>query len=252
MFTDKFKVLIVDDELEARRLLRSILEEIPNVAIVAEADNAESALFELVRHYPNLIFLDMNMPGETGMELIDLINARHIDVPVAIVSGHEKFALQALRNGVYDFILKPVARDELRKIVEKHRRLKRRDLPSRLMELLQSIQEDRKIKINSKYRHILLQPAQIVYCKSDNGYTDIYMSNGKTETVSSSLTQIISRIDSANFHKLGRSLIINLDFLRAVDKTANVCTFKKESNEWQIQTSRKAIKKLLKSISNYA
>jgi YesN/AraC family two-component response regulator len=98
-----FNVLIVDDEPEARFLLSSLLSEIKNVRI-GEADNAEKALYYLVEHYPNLVFLDINLPDKSGIELVKLLRKRNVDVPVVFVSANKEFALEAIRNEVYDFI----------------------------------------------------------------------------------------------------------------------------------------------------
>jgi YesN/AraC family two-component response regulator len=108
MDRNEFSVLIVDDEPEARSLLKSLLSEIKNVRVIGEADTAEKALYYLVEHYPQLVFLDLSMPGKSGIEFIQLLQNRNVDVSIVVVSAYKKYAVEALRNGVYDFILKPV------------------------------------------------------------------------------------------------------------------------------------------------
>lgn len=247
-----FKVLIVDDEPEARSLLRSLLSEIKNVLVVGEAENSEHALYLLVEHYPNLILMDINMPGKTGMELVQLIKNRNVDVPVVFISAYKEYAIDAIRNGVYDFLLKPVSKIDLQKLIEKHKRLNKKDLPVRLMEVLDAIKEETKIKINSKYSDILLDPAKIIYCSRDDNNTNIFLRNGKKEVANTSLTKIINQISQSDFYMLGRSMLINLNYLRSIDKTEDTCTFQYNGNTWKVQASHKWITSLLKERYNNA
>lgn len=247
-----FKVLIVDDEQEARKLLRALLSSINSVRVVGEAENAEQALYQLVDHYPNLIFMDINMPGKSGMELVQLIRKRNIDIPVVFISAYEEYAINSIRNGVFDFLLKPVDRTDLGKIISKYRRLNKKDLASKLSEMLNSIKEETKIRINSRNSYILINPNEIVYCASEDRYTSIYLTNGKTEISTAPLTQIEAKVGAYNFFRLNRSLLINQDYIRTINKTANKCLLKYNGYEWIIEVSRNSINSLLAKSFNYA
>ncbi len=248
----KFKILIVDDEAIARLLLKSLLSEIPNVEVVGEASQAEEALYFMVEYYPDLVFMDINMPGKTGMELIHLIKKRNVDVPVVFVSAFKEYAVQAIRNGVYDYLLKPVGRAELMDIVEKYRRKNDRDWPRRLEEMLDKLKEETKIRINSRHSYILINSNEIVFCQTEDGYTVLYLTSGKEEVASGSLSQIEEMVANQNFYRLGRSVLINQDYIRSIDKTLDKCIMQSNSHIWQIKASHKAITELLSTSFNYA
>ncbi len=252
MIGNNFKVLIVDDEPEARTLLRSLLSEIKNVSVVGEAGNSESALYLLVEHYPDLIFMDINMPGKSGMDLVNLIKNRNVDIPVVFISAHKEYAISAIRNQVYDFLLKPVSKDDLKNIIEKHQRLVKKDLPARLMEVLNSIKEETKIRINSKNGYVLINPAEIVYCSFEKGSVKIYLNDGKIENVNTTLNSIIKKINLPDFHLLGRQALLNYKYIRNIDKQSDTCTLKFKQNIWNVPGSHKSIIKLLKEIYSYA
>ncbi|MCF6333880.1 MAG: LytTR family DNA-binding domain-containing protein [Draconibacterium sp.] len=252
MDENNFKVLIVDDEPEARYLLRSLLSSIGNVKVVGEADNAENALYQLVEHYPNLIFMDINMPGKSGMELVKLIRKRNIDVSVVFISAFEEYAIEAIRCGVYDFLLKPVDQNELGKIICKYQRLNQKDLFAKVMEMLNSIKEEPKIRMNSKYSYILVNPNEIAYCASEEGCTNIYLTSGKIEFSNAPLTQIEAKVKNQNFCRLSRSVLINHDYIRTINKSANNCVLKHNGYEWKVEASRNSIRKLLGNSFNYA
>ena len=209
-FENKFKILVVDDEPEACLLLKSLLVEIDTVELVGCASNAEEALYLLVEHYPNLVLLDINLPGKSGIDLIHLIRKSNIDIPVVLVSAFKEYAIKAIRCQVYDFLLKPISRHDLKNVVEKYRRLNKKDLPGKLMELLNSIKEEVKIRINSQHSYILINPAEIVFCAAEEGYTTIYLTNGKTEIANTALKQIELKVKNYNFFRLGRSTLIKL------------------------------------------
>ena len=246
------KILIVDDEPSSVMLLRSLLEEIPNVKIAGEADQAEKAFFLILERLPDLVFLDINMPGHSGTDLKNLLNNRMIDVPVVFVSANKKFAVDAIRNGVYDFLHKPLLKNDLIEIIEKYRKENRKLFHVKLVDIVNSIPEEVKIKINSQHSYILVNPLDIVYCKSFEGYTNIYLSNGKKELASVNLSQMEVMVERWNFYRLGRSLLINLDYIRKIDKTENKCYLKSNNGKWEVGSSHQAIKELLSSYFSYA
>jgi len=248
----EFSVLIVDDEPEARSLLKSLLSEIKNVCVIGEADNAEKALYFLVKHYPQLVFIDLSMPGKSGIEFIQLLKKRNVDVSIVIVSACKEYAIEAIRNEVYDFILKPVDPNELRKVIEKHQRLDKKSMPAQLMEVLNSIKEDSKIRISSNHSYVLLNSDEIVYCEANKGYTNIYLTNGKTEVSNTSLSQIANKLKNYDFFRLGRSILINKNHVRAINKTTNKCILCFNDTTYEINSSRKSIKDLLMNNYNYA
>lgn len=246
------KVLIVDDEPSSVLLLRSLLEEIPNVEIAGEANQAEKAFFMILERLPDLVFLDINMPGHSGTDLKNLLNKRMIDVPVVFVSANKEFAIDAIRNGVYDFLHKPVIKSDLIEIVEKYRSENRKLFHGKLVDIVNSIPEEIKIRINSQHSYILVNPLDIVYCRSFEGYTNIYLANGKKELASANLSQMEVMVERWNFYRLGRSLLINLDYIRKIDKTENKCYLKSSNGKWKVSSSQQAIKELLTSYYSYA
>lgn len=248
----KFKVLIVDDEPDSVALLRSMLEEMPNVEVIGEADHSEKAFYLILEHLPNLVLLDINMPGHSGTELKKLLNKSLVDVPVVFVSASKEYAVEAIRSEVYDFLPKPVIRDDLQRIIEEHQRLNHHFFPGKIMDIVNAIPEKVKIRINSQHSYILVNPYDIVYCQSMEGSTCIYLTNGKKEVANSNLTQLEDMVKRWNFYRLGRSFLINLDYIRKIDKSESKCYFKKGSQAWEIDTPQDATKELLLSHYFYA
>ena len=251
MAQKNFKVLIVDDEPDSISILRSMLLDIPGVEVVAEADHSEKAFYLILEHLPHLVLLDVNMPGTTGPKLKNLLDRSMVDVPVVFVSGNKEFAVEAIRNSVYDFLPKPVAKEDLQRIIKKYQRINYRFSPGKIFEMLYNLPNESKIRINSQHSYILVNPADIVYCRSKDGVTTIYMSNGKKEVANSKLIQLEKMLKRWNFYRMGRSLLINLDFVHKIDKTKNKCHLKAESKTWEIDTPSQPTKELLSSFYLY-
>ncbi len=245
MISNEFRIVIVDDEPEARILLKSLLSGINYVTVVGEADNVESALYSIVEHYPNLILMDINMPGKSGLDLVELLQSRNVDIPVVFISAFEEYAIKAIRNQIYDFLLKPVSFDDLKSTIDKYRRLNNKDLPGKLMEVLGSIKEESKIRINSRHSYILINPAEIAYGVAEDGCTILYLINGKKEISNSSLSQIESRVKGYKFYRLGRSVLINLDYVRSIKKDSDSVLLEFNDCKWEVFASHRSIKELL-------
>lgn len=247
-----FKILIVDDEPEARVLLKSLLNEIETVKIVGEASNAEEALYLLVENYPSLILLDINMPGVTGLNFVRLLRKANIDIPVVFVSAYKKYAIEAIRCSVYDFLLKPVEQEDLQQLIQKYQKQDNKDLSAKLGEVLGTIKEETKIRINSRHSYILVEPSEVIYCEAEGGYTNIFLSNGKVEVSNTTLLQVEQKLLVYNFFRLGRSMLINKEYVRSVNKSNRSCTLEKDGSKWEIRASSKAIKEFLLIGFNYA
>ena len=95
-----------------------MLKEHKEIAIVDEADNTESALFKFLELRPDIVFLDLIMPGKNGMEFISLVKKQKLNTNIVIVSAYRDMAIEAIRNEVYDFILKPIGPRKLNKAIE--------------------------------------------------------------------------------------------------------------------------------------
>ncbi len=117
------KTLLVDDEPIARQLLREELEELPDVEVAGEAENGTQALASIDALKPDLVFLDLQMPGMDGFEVVR--NLRGANPPcIVIVTAFDQHAIQAFEAGAIDYLLKPVGRERLLKCVEKVRQLR--------------------------------------------------------------------------------------------------------------------------------
>ena len=127
---DELRVIMVDDEAPARRLLREYLEGTPGVSIVAECGNGFEAVKAVAEHEPDLMLLDIQMPKLDGFEVVELLER---DLPIIFITAHDEHALRAFEVHAVDYLLKPYSAERLREAIERARdRIGRGDEPASL------------------------------------------------------------------------------------------------------------------------
>ncbi len=189
---DLLKIMIVDDEPEARELLKFMLQELEGIGVAGMAGNVDEAVMILKKEVPDLVFLDIQMPDKDGFHFIEMMNQGEHQPGIIFVTAFDNYAIQAIKKSVFDYILKPVRQEELYHAVERFRnrpgKKQKHDL-SGLMEVLQGTGTG-KIKLNTRSGYILIHPPEVVYCKADGNYTHIQMVNGSMETTTQNLGAI--------------------------------------------------------------
>ncbi len=246
MTIGKLKALIVDDEKEARDVLKYMLRRHPEVEVVDEAESSESALFKFMKKRPEIVFLDLVMPGKNGTEFISLIKKEKLDTNIVIVSSYRDMAIDAIKNEVYDFLLKPVNAAKLETIITTIKNRKSAIPNAELNALLTNIKNDPKLKLSSINSHIIIDPKEILYCKAEGSYTHIYLDNGTIELANTYLGKLEEILGNYDFFRIGRAFLINLDKLKSVSRYDNSCVLTGNKKEVKLYGSKKQIKELCK------
>jgi len=242
MDRDHLKVLIVDDETEARRLIWHYLKSIPNIAIIEESASVDEALFKIISFAPDLIFLDMMMPGRSGVELLELIEKRKLLCHIVIVSGAEDAAISAIKNNIYDFILKPFKKEDIKKFIDQFLKKRRAGIEEKLSRILKKMDHDEKIRLNFTHSYVLINPSEIVYCEADGSYTTLHMENGEKEMANHYLGIVEKKLLGRQFFRISRSFLINLDKLFKINRGDQTCTLVCGKERIKIKGSKKQLK----------
>ena len=232
------KVLIVDDEPVARDILREELEAIGNVEIAGEADTGLRALELIAQHAPDLVLLDLQMPGMGGLDVVrQLKHGEHVPA-VVIVTAYDKFAIQAFEAGAIDYLLKPVGQQRLAEAVERARRISGRqalekiaalqELPDQAssMGVPSSIgspssagspsgpaQPVRKIVGRAGEEYFLLRADEILAFQAEGALVWIVTAKRKY-LATQTLKALQERLAASNFRRIHRSALINVEHVR--------------------------------------
>ena len=222
------RALIVDDEPIARRVLREDLETLGGIEIVADADNGPAAVALIDRTRPDLVFLDLQMPGMTGFEVIRSLNGSgHMPV-VVILTAYDQYAIQAFEVGAIDYLLKPVSQERLAVAVQRARLL--RSVPASVAGHLAQIQEIasgglgqprlRKIVGRSGEEYLLLDAAEVFAFQADGDLVWIITAN-KKYLATSTLKALGERLRDTNFRRIHRNALVNMDRVRRMSSLSS-------------------------------
>lgn len=208
------RCVIVEDEEISRNVLKSLLSQYcQDVMVCAEADDVESGKAMINAFRPDLVFLDIEMPGGGGFKLLNSIE--NIDFEVVFITAYEQFAIKAIRHAALDYLLKPVDPKELVSAVEKVKEEKyKKTLKKQYDTLLKNLDPEqltvRKISLSTTDKIHLIEVDDIVRCESDNYYTIIYFKNGTNMLVSKTLKEIEKKLEEFDFVRTHKSHLVNI------------------------------------------
>ena len=248
---DYLKILIVDDEPEARELLNYMLQGVEGLDVVALAGHVDEGLQHLKKERPDLVFLDIQMPDKDGFHFIEQVHENDYHPGIIFVTAYEHYAIQAIRNSVFDYILKPVHQEELEGAIERFRekgsKVQERDL-QKLVNALRGGSPTR-IKLNTRSGYVLIDPLEIVYCKADGNYTHIQLTRGSCEVTTQNLGAIEEILNGNSFFRASRSYLLNLRYISRVDRKSSHCLLEYPGNSWSIKIPAQKIRLLESTFS---
>ena len=212
--------LIAEDEpLMRERLKEKLAEAWPELEIVAEASDGDEALALFDAHAPSIAFLDIRMPGRTGLEVAAAIGG---DCHVVFITAYDQYALAAFEAGAVDYLLKPVETDRLAQTVERVQRklvAPPADLSALLAELRGSVQRPsqrlRWIKAAVGKQVKLIAVGDVIYFQSDAKYTRVVLAQSEA-LIRTPLKDLLEDLDPDKFWQVHRSTVVNLDQVAGV------------------------------------
>lgn len=203
------KALVVDDERLARSELRRLIGAFPEIAVAGEAANAAQARAQIAALKPDLIFLDVQMPGETGMELLASLEP---PVPhVIFTTAYDEFAVQAFELNALDYLLKPVDPARFAAAIEKLRSKSVSVAPARPVARERLAAED-KVFVREGDRCWFVEVKAIRLLESEGNYTRVHF-DGAQPQLFRSLNAMEERLDAKYFFRANRRQIINLAWI---------------------------------------
>ncbi|HNE29712.1 MAG: LytTR family DNA-binding domain-containing protein [Saprospiraceae bacterium] len=210
--------ILIDDEPNNLDNLANLLREYCPELIVAGTASSAAAGEALIRQIgPELVFLDIQMPGQSGFDLLRALPA--INFELIFVTAYDQYAIQAIRFAAVDYLLKPVSPDELRQAVARaaqNARNKRQNLQlDNLLQLLQQPKDAHRIALASLEETRFVRPADIVRCESDNNYCFFYLDDGEKLTVSRPIYEFEELLRPYGFVRCHQSHLINPRFVKS-------------------------------------
>ena len=224
--TARTRVLIADDEPLARERLRTLLGAEDWVEVVAECQNGTEAVDSIARLQPDLVFLDVQMPGATGFDVIDAVGPDRMPL-VVFVTAFDKYALRAFDVHALDYLLKPFDRERFGQALGRARQqLERRssgDLERRLLELVQDLRGQHKLErfvIKAGGRVFFVRSDEIDWIEAAGNYVKLHV-GADAHLFRETMNALESQLNPDTFYRIHRSHIVNIERVKELQPWFN-------------------------------
>lgn len=237
------KALIIDDERLARVELRRLLEPYKDIEIAGEAVNADDAIGKINELNPDLIFLDIQMPGKNGFEMLEQLDS----VPTVIfTTAYDEYALKAFEYNAMDYLLKPIEpkrlEDTVKKIIDRHRKAET------VMSDLPILHEDDQVFVKDGDRCWFVKLNTVRLFESEGNYVRLYFEDHKP-LILRTLNYLDERLDNKTFFRANRKHIVNLKWIENIEPWLNGGLLVKLKGGHKIEVSRRQAIKFKEMLS---
>lgn len=209
------QAVIIDDEKYCRNGLNLMLGKYcEGIEVVAMCVNGKEGIRAIEQHQPDLVFLDIEMPGMNGFEMLQHCGGH--DFGIIFTTAYNEYAIQAIRHSALDYLLKPIDKDELIRALERAKLSKSVKPAGRINELLDIIAMGKdfgKIALPTLEGLMIINVNDIVYCESESAYTKFIFTDKKCITVSKVLKDAEMLLHEKGFFRVHNSYLINLKYI---------------------------------------
>ena len=237
------KAILVDDEPDGIRTLKKMLEShCPTVQVAATCSNATIAKQELESIRPDVVFLDIQMPGKSGLDLLTEMPEK--DFEVIFVTAHNEYMLQALQYSAADYLLKPVDEDRLVEAVQRvetRMQAEKKEWTETLMHNLNKAgnPSEMRLCLPSLKGFIVVKLDDIIYCEAERSYTIFHLDGKRTVMVSKSLIEYDNLLQDTQFIRIHKSFLINLHHVKEYQRGEGGMVIMSDNAEIEVSRRKK-------------
>ena len=245
MIKTPIRTVIIDDEPAAIANLTMLLQNHSEIKVVETISDASLAIDAVLAKNPDLLFLDIQMPGKTGFEIAKALHDAGEPPSIIFATGFDKFAIEAIRHAAFDFLVKPVNPDELNFAIERLQQAPSK--PSQVEQFTRLIERTLlkpKIKISNTGGFSMINPSDIIYIQADWNYSELFFSLGKSELATMNIGSLEESLPKNDFFRISRSIIINVTYLTKVSRKKREATLLKDGQEFRFAIPLLNIRKL--------
>lgn len=237
------KAILVDDEPDGIRILQKMLNlHCPQVEVAATCTNALAAKEQIGALHPEVVFLDIQMPGKSGLDLLTEISPK--DFEVIFVTAYNEYMLQALQYSAADYLLKPVDEDRLIEAVHRVEKRLKAGGDERTHALLHNLGKtgnpaEMRLCLPTLKGFIVLKLEEIIYCEAERSYTIFHLEGNRTITVSKPLLEYDELLKDTTFLRIHKSFLINLYHVREYQRGEGGLVIMSDNAEIEVSRRKK-------------
>jgi two-component system, LytTR family, response regulator len=249
----KLTAIVVDDEFKVREVFLEMLHKhCPDITVLAWADNITDAYHLIIEKKPEVVFLDIEMPGGTGFDLLSKFEK--VPFETIFVSSYGHYAIRALKLSALDYLLKPVTSEDLILVTDKLKEtllIKQNALKYELLKInLNTTEKEKKLVIPDKKNLEYVNTSDIMYLKGEGNYTTIYLNNTKKFFVAKTLKDYESMLcdKQTSFFRIHKAFIVNTNYIKLIDRGEETCIVLTDDTRLEVSRRKKMI--LLERLSS--
>lgn len=230
--------------------MEKLLHSFPDVEFLGSADSADTGVVLVMDKAPDLIFLDISMPGKDGFDFISELKKLDRKTDIIFVTAYDQFAIQAFKVSAFDYLLKPVDVESLEETLTRYRsRRSSVGLEDKLNSLISSLdggisKKRKKLSIPTRTGLMLFSPEDILYLEAEGNYTNLKTTTGESLYIPYNLGRIEELMECDDFKRIGRSYLINFNYLAGFDRKQKSLTLNYSDQPVVLHVPLKAIKQL--------
>ncbi len=235
------KALVIDDEPSAVNVMQMLVKRhVPEITELHTAIGSEEGVRKINETNPELVFLDIKMPGMSGFELLEKFYPKH-DFEIIFITAYDQFAIKAIKFSAIDYLVKPIAIDELKSAVERFisKRESHADSTGRIKNFINNIHQEAprtfKLALPTSNGTTFLHTDEIIRCKADSNYTFFYLLNKKSILTSKTLKEYEDILSDHEFIRVHKSHLVNKKYVKSMIDN-NILVMDDES---QVEISRR-------------
>jgi two-component system LytT family response regulator len=236
------KAIIIDDEIHCVKSLMWDLKDVaPNVEVIATASSGKEGLDAIQQHRPDIVFLDVSMPGMNGFEMLEQIP--NINFSLIFTTAYDQYASKAFRKSAIDYLVKPVDKNELLDAIKKvNQKPEKEPDTSPIMNLLKNYRQPeilQRIAFPTRDGYEFVNPNHIIYLEAEGSYTKVFLNENRTMLISKSLGDIAEMLPLELFIRIHHSYIVNKDSITHFLRTDGGYVQLKNGIKLMVSKSRK-------------
>ncbi len=233
------RVVIVDDEKHAVDELVEMLGAHEGVEIVGRFPDPGEAISGILELRPNLLFLDIRMPGMDGFEMLRRVSDEGFEPAVIFVTAFQEYAIEAIRHAAFDYILKPVEKQELyQALLRFSLTYSHVDLATNYRKLFDATDAEETIKLPVEGGFRVFKLSDIIYVECDFHWTRVWTGKDQSHMVTANLGYIEERLPEEQFQRISTDVIIHLKYLKRTKKLTRQCVLEKNGDMFTLAAER--------------
>lgn len=244
MGEQNINVLVIDSESESLKNITELLRENDLVSDIDSAENSDLALLKVVDSNPDIVFLEFPTKGNAGKSLIKFIRKKLPETNLIFVSRTKEYATTAIKNEVFNYLLKPVNREVLDKVIDKVQLIKLTNFQARINQIIEQTPADSRLKFQTIKGYLIVNPEEILYGRADGFYTELHLTKDRIELTNIFISKLEEILSPYGFLRISRSFIVNQKYIRKIFRGNNSVILSSEGKEHEVKGSKLYIKNL--------